>query len=491
MDQQQQRPDKQLEETLRFLLDQHQQQHLEANSSFVGERFQQDDSPLITVKETSPCPIKSTPTSVTSPATNVNPSISTTTNERGIKHLQHYKQQEGSESAAAQNNERGSAINSQTRQESNQSAVAVAVAPSIQQPSSGLPMMALPPNFIQLIQHSLGQVLNLQPQQYCNSYTQQSTTTADGHITRPSFQQGQVPSAMDFQQFMQHHHHRGRIPPMQIPNAPPIIPQHQLHQALHIPRTALMQATQTPTSYLPPVPINPLQQAISTQQQVFLQHLIQQAQFILQQEEQQATIPNHQEPILSNKNPQDLALAALLPGWQQQTNGLWVPVTRQAQAITNNSVPAIVTFQQNNETLIKAPVTNTEPPQALLTEPIARARRKYNHESFLLKLYRMLGELERDGSDSIMSFTGDGKCIQLHDPERFQNEIMLTYFRHSRQASFKRQLSMYGFHRVSKGPNVGAFEHSHFQKGRLELVGTMKRVSELIVVDTTLARHER
>jgi hypothetical protein len=43
-------------------------------------------------------------------------------------------------------------------------------------------------------------------------------------------------------------------------------------------------------------------------------------------------------------------------------------------------------------------------------------------------------------------------------------------------ASFQRQLNLYGFRRIPKGVDVGAYYHPKFQKGRRELVAEIKRV---------------
>jgi hypothetical protein len=43
-------------------------------------------------------------------------------------------------------------------------------------------------------------------------------------------------------------------------------------------------------------------------------------------------------------------------------------------------------------------------------------------------------------------------------------------------ASFQRQLNLYGFRRIPKGADVGAYYHPKFQKGKRELVSEIKRI---------------
>jgi hypothetical protein len=96
-------------------------------------------------------------------------------------------------------------------------------------------------------------------------------------------------------------------------------------------------------------------------------------------------------------------------------------------------------------------------------------------ESFPGKLYRLLAEVEREGNTHIVSFTPDEKAFMIHDRDAFMNDVAPKYFRQSRFTSFVRQLNLYGFGRLSYGPNRGAFAHSHFLRGRPELVGEIQR----------------
>jgi hypothetical protein len=108
-----------------------------------------------------------------------------------------------------------------------------------------------------------------------------------------------------------------------------------------------------------------------------------------------------------------------------------------------------------------------------------KSRRIYRHESFPEKLYRILTETDLAGGAHVVSFTPDGNALLIHKPVEFADQIIPLYFRHKRLASFKRQLRMYGFHRITVGPNVGGFEHPLFRRGSPDLCKTMKRVSDI------------
>lgn len=97
-------------------------------------------------------------------------------------------------------------------------------------------------------------------------------------------------------------------------------------------------------------------------------------------------------------------------------------------------------------------------------------------EPFPEKLHRMLKEIEDDGKDDIIGFFLHGRAFAIHDSERFIKEIMPKYFKQSRISSFQRQLNLYGFTRITSGPDAGGYYHELFLKGRPNLAVHMRRV---------------
>jgi len=112
----------------------------------------------------------------------------------------------------------------------------------------------------------------------------------------------------------------------------------------------------------------------------------------------------------------------------------------------------------------------------------AKKRRAYSHKSFPEKLYQMLLDVEATGEDDIISFTVSGHGFEIHQPDEFEKKVLPKFFRHGKLSSFRRQTSMYGFSRVSHGPEQGAYFHELFVRGRPELCKLMKRVNEVEVV---------
>ena len=112
-------------------------------------------------------------------------------------------------------------------------------------------------------------------------------------------------------------------------------------------------------------------------------------------------------------------------------------------------------------------------------DPVVLANRRARGgvtEPFPEKLHRMLCEVEEAGEEATVSFFPHGRAFTVHNPARFVTEILPKYFRQSRLSSFQRQLNLYGFTRISQGPDAGGYYHELFLKGRPNLCLHMRRV---------------
>jgi hypothetical protein len=97
-------------------------------------------------------------------------------------------------------------------------------------------------------------------------------------------------------------------------------------------------------------------------------------------------------------------------------------------------------------------------------------------EPFPEKLYHIIQEVHQQGNSNIISFYAHDRAFGIHDPDRFADEIMPRYFKHSKMSSFIRQLSIYGFIRITSGPDAGGYYHELFLNGRPSLCMHMRRV---------------
>ena len=95
---------------------------------------------------------------------------------------------------------------------------------------------------------------------------------------------------------------------------------------------------------------------------------------------------------------------------------------------------------------------------------------------FPMQLYDMLQHADTRGFNNIVSWQSHGRAFLVHQPQRFVKEVMPLFFRQTRMSSFQRQLSLYGFLRLSrKGPDHGAYYHELFLRGLPHLCRRMQR----------------
>lgn len=97
-------------------------------------------------------------------------------------------------------------------------------------------------------------------------------------------------------------------------------------------------------------------------------------------------------------------------------------------------------------------------------------------EPFPEKLHRMLEETQKEGLTDVVSFFSHGRAFSVHDIDKFVVDIMPRFFKQSKWNSFARQLNLYGFIRITSGPDAGGYYHELFLKGRPNLSFHMRRV---------------
>lgn len=68
-----------------------------------------------------------------------------------------------------------------------------------------------------------------------------------------------------------------------------------------------------------------------------------------------------------------------------------------------------------------------------------------------------------------------GRCFLVRKPKEFESQVMPMYFNHTKLTSFQRQLNLYGFKRITKGVDRGAYYHELFLRGRPRLCTRMRR----------------
>jgi hypothetical protein len=88
---------------------------------------------------------------------------------------------------------------------------------------------------------------------------------------------------------------------------------------------------------------------------------------------------------------------------------------------------------------------------------------------FPLKLHKLLSMVEMEGLSSIISWQAHGRAFKIHKPKDFLEKVMPIHFHQTKIASFRRQLNLYGFLRITKGLDKGAYYHEYFLRGMIIL----------------------
>lgn len=92
---------------------------------------------------------------------------------------------------------------------------------------------------------------------------------------------------------------------------------------------------------------------------------------------------------------------------------------------------------------------------------------------FPVKLHMLL---EHNEYEHIISWQPHGRCFLLHDPKKFLEIVMPRSFKQTKLTSFQRQLNLYGFSRLTSGPDKGGYYHELFLRGKRQLCSRMIRM---------------
>ena len=72
---------------------------------------------------------------------------------------------------------------------------------------------------------------------------------------------------------------------------------------------------------------------------------------------------------------------------------------------------------------------------------------------------KLMAVLDNDQMSDIVTWLPHGKGFIILQKKRFASEVMPLYFKHSKFTSFTRKLNRWGFTRVARGPESGAYYH--------------------------------
>jgi hypothetical protein len=94
---------------------------------------------------------------------------------------------------------------------------------------------------------------------------------------------------------------------------------------------------------------------------------------------------------------------------------------------------------------------------------------------FPSRLHQLLESTEKANKSHIVLWLPGGKSFMVHDKAAFANKALPLFFGTSKYRSFQRNLNLWGFHTVPKGPEKGRCSHPRFQKEFPDLCYSMER----------------
>jgi len=120
-----------------------------------------------------------------------------------------------------------------------------------------------------------------------------------------------------------------------------------------------------------------------------------------------------------------------------------------------------------------------QPDEDVLSSLNISLRQKPVTETFPIKLHKILERSDIDGYSDVVSWLPHGRAFKIHNAKAFVSQVMPHYFYISKITSFVRQLSIYGFRKVSrKGIDKGAYYHELFLSGRPGLCAGIIRLAK-------------
>lgn len=93
---------------------------------------------------------------------------------------------------------------------------------------------------------------------------------------------------------------------------------------------------------------------------------------------------------------------------------------------------------------------------SIVRRAIQRRERGGVASPFPLKLHSMLDTAKAETFDNVVSWQPHGRCFKVRNPDVFVAKVMPQWFHQTKFTSFQRQLNLYGFSRLTTGPDQGA-----------------------------------
>ena len=83
--------------------------------------------------------------------------------------------------------------------------------------------------------------------------------------------------------------------------------------------------------------------------------------------------------------------------------------------------------------------------------------------------------------EAIIGWLPHGRAFKIRNTKAFIEKMMQQHFKHTKLTSFQRQLNLYGYKRITRGADSGAYYHELFLRDRPKLCERMRSVVDYII----------
>jgi|AntRauTorckE5430_2_1112549.scaffolds.fasta_scaffold08798_2 hypothetical protein len=83
--------------------------------------------------------------------------------------------------------------------------------------------------------------------------------------------------------------------------------------------------------------------------------------------------------------------------------------------------------------------------------------------------------LDRPDMETIITWMPHGRAFVVLQPQQLRDNVLPRFFKQTKFMSFTRQLNLWGYKRITKGDDSGAYYHELFLRGRSRLAMLMRR----------------
>eukprot|EP00804_Cyclotella_cryptica_P016511 CCRYP_004728-RA/>CCRYP_004728-RA protein AED:0.05 eAED:0.05 QI:182/1/1/1/1/1/2/309/697 len=88
---------------------------------------------------------------------------------------------------------------------------------------------------------------------------------------------------------------------------------------------------------------------------------------------------------------------------------------------------------------------------------------------------KLIQVLNRGDLDEVIGWMPHGRAFKVKDTDACTTDVLPRFFKQTKYASFIRQLNLWGFNRIARGTDAGAYYHELFLRGRPNLAMRMRR----------------